>query len=303
VGAASAHPPESELQIAPYVIALLDSWKLILLGALFTSGFGALVAWVSPACYQASVIVNVVDPGDVGGVNPGSFRYREAMTVIETGFVLGSTGENHHDVIVSSLSSRDLAADFIESNRLLPTLFPKDWDATTQRWINAGAQPTISDGVRLLLAEHLSVEMDPETSIIEITMRAASPVVAADWANAIVVLFNQRERVKAISKSDRRITALVERLGDMQLVEIERGVYRIIEAETQVGLLARADVEYAVAVIDPAVPPEGAVGASVLRFAVVGSVLGFLFGTTLAAGRVLWREFAAWIRRSRGALE
>ncbi len=290
---------DAEIEIARYVLAILGVWKRIGLVSLVVGLSAAAFAATRTDSYQANCLVDVREAVDAGGVNPGSFRYREALAVIETGFVLDANSDNQRQVVTAELESRALAAAFASQEEVLREILADRWLSAEQRWDEEEGRPTPNEAARLLLKEYLTVELDPETQIISVYMKARTPELAAAWSNGLVAMFNERERQKAIARSDRRIQALIERLAETQIVELERAIYRIIEAETQVGLLARADTEYAVEVVDAAVAPKGPVGASPRRYGVVGAVVGMLVCVSCVAGREVVAQVTSWLDGAR----
>ena len=86
--------------------------------------------------------------------------------------------------------------------------------------------------------------------------RTGSSVVAAEWANALIVEFNSFLRETAVAQSRKRIAYLNRELDETHVIPLRQAIYRLIEVETRAIMIAETRTDYAFKVIDPAVPPN-----------------------------------------------
>jgi uncharacterized protein involved in exopolysaccharide biosynthesis len=97
---------------------------------------------------------------------------------------------------------------------------------------------------------------DSKTNLITVTIAWRDPRIAAKWANDLVALTNLRLREREIREAQRNITYLTDRLSKTTLVEVHNALSGLIENEIKREMLAEGADEFALKVIDPAVPPE-----------------------------------------------
>jgi hypothetical protein len=72
----------------------------------------------------------VVDIEDPGGVSPDDRRASEVLTLVEHGFVMGTTRDNYNEVMLARLRSRSFTMHFLDTHNLYrfftPTTGPRN---------------------------------------------------------------------------------------------------------------------------------------------------------------------------------
>ena len=275
---------------------LLAHWRTILITIAVGGALAVAVSLVLEPWYRSTVLVSVAERGAAGGVNPGSFRYREAAIAIEAGFVLEADYSTEAEVMLGKLRSREFAAAFVRDGDLLPALFPDRWDPENERWIDGEEIPTDDDGAVYVTEAIRSVETDPETGMVRVSIDARSPATAAAWANRWVALFNEMTRVEAMEQAARYEGYLLDNLDRTSHVVVEQALYRIVEAQEQRSMLASVEEEFALEVVDPASPPLNPHRPRRRLLVVIGLIGGAVGGLAWVIGRDVWA-------RVRGALE
>jgi len=187
------------------------------------------------------------------------------------------------------LKSRTLVEEFIKQNQLLPVLYP-----------NSERPPTLWFGVNTFRSL-LSIRDDPRAGLITISVDWNDPVVAANWANGFASLANEVSRGREIRNAERNIAYLNQQLQKTNVVEMQRVLYNLIEAETNTLMLANAREEYAFTVVDRAVPPEGRISPKRKVMVVFGTMFGLFLGVVFAFGHQLVKRVLASQRRTRDA--
>ena len=79
---------------------------------------------------------------------------------------------------------------------------------------------------------------------------------AAQWANELVKQLNEQLREKAIDDSQKRVGYLEQELAKTTLQDMRAVLYNLLESEKQKAMLANVNEDFAIEVIDPAVPPK-----------------------------------------------
>jgi hypothetical protein len=105
-------------------------------------------------------------------------------------------------------------------------------------------------------------------------------MLAAKWANDLVRETNEYLRAKALVESERNITFLRDLISKTDLVAVRNAVSSILENEINKEMLARGTDDYALKVLDPAVPPDR---QEIMRkvSVVLGAALGGIFLSVL----------------------
>jgi capsular polysaccharide biosynthesis protein len=262
-----------ELDLIELIAVLLRrKWWLLLmtfLGGTITYGVTKLM----PNQYESYVRTNLMQQADPGGVSPDNRRAPEVLTLVEHGFVLGTTTDNYRDVIMAQLRSRKFTLGFIERYKIAQYLFPEAWDKYANQWI--GNKP---DSRKLYVLFHESirfVDHNPETDIISIRIRFSDPDLSAQWANNYVAEFNSYMKKRALQEVERKQVFLNQQLQETDMVELHKSIYRLIEAQTAVSMLASSTDEYVLQVLDPAYSPLERFSPARKRVTILGAAGGF----------------------------
>jgi hypothetical protein len=216
-----------------------------------------------------------VDIEDPGGVSPDDRRASEVLTLVEHGFVMGTTHDNYNDVMLARLASRDFTMRFLDEHNVYRYFYPERWNQEEQRWEN-GFTPDRGEIFTRFRDEVRSIVINEETAIITVSMNWTDPPVARDWANQYVKSFNEFIRERTMSDVRRKQEYLENELRRADLMEMQKSIYRLIEAQTAIAMLANAREEYALEIIDPAALPYRSFTMSRKKRIVIGTVAGTL---------------------------
>jgi uncharacterized protein involved in exopolysaccharide biosynthesis len=125
---------------------------------------------------------------------------------------------------------------------------------------------------------------------VTLTITWTDPKVAAQWANGLAELTNNYLRQKAISESERNIAYLNDQLAKTSVVALRDSIYSLMESEIKKQMLARGTNEYALKVIDPAVPPEKPTSPKAMLWILMAFCAGLLFSSAYVFVRVILRS-------------
>ncbi len=291
-------PPTAALEIDlwPYVAALLESWRLVLMAGVLAGALAYVAGQMASPLYESSARISVVDIEDPGGVSPDDRRAPEVLTLVEHGFIMGTTRDNYDQVMLARLRSRQFAQLFLDTFNIYKHMFPEHWDNVQDDWKNGfeldrGLAFTIfRDSVRL-------IEHDEETDIITVKMQWPDALLAKEWVNNYIVLFNDYMRKKTLGDVEKKQSFLIEELKKSELVDIERSIYRLIEAQTAIAMLAHAREEYVLEVIDPGALPYASVSMSPRKRALLGFMTGLLLSVFFLFCKILLIRLLARFRQ------
>jgi uncharacterized protein involved in exopolysaccharide biosynthesis len=288
-------PALFEVDLLPFVRALIRHWPTILICAAVVAGFTAYKVASTPYLYESLARVNIVDIEDPGGVSPDDRRASEVITLVEHGFVMGTTNDNYNDVMLARLRSRQFVMRFLDEHNVYRHFFPEQWNEDEQRWAT-GFTPDRGHTFTRFRDEVRSIDRNEETGIVTVSMVWPDPVVARDWANAYVASFNTYIRERTMNDVRGKQRFLEQELRKSDVLEIQQSIYRLIEAQTAIAMLASAREEYALEVIDPAALPYRSFTLSRKKRVLVGAIVGLLLGTFGVLASVLLGQLIQRIR-------
>ncbi len=276
---------EAADDLATFTADLLAEWKLLLATAVACGLIAWGVTYLMRPMYRAQALVAPVShqTSSAGGSALRQLGGIAALAGIDIGIAGGRKEE-----YLATLSSPGFAREFIRTQNLLPVLFADRWDAQAKQWRPGRKTPTLEQGVKRFTNEVVSISEDRKTSLITVTVEWYSPQLAAQWANGMIELVNERLRADAIRTADSSLEYLNRELTKTNVVEIRQAIYRLTEEQVNNAMLANVQREYAFHVVDAAVPPE-------VRF----SPKRMLIGTVGAAAGLFLGAMAVYVRRVR----
>ena len=258
--------------------------RIIMFSLLFLLVLTPFVLWafLTPDTYDGSVVVAPVSDAQIGG-GLSSLAGLGGLS----SFNFWGAGSQMKNEALATLNSRDLLSDFITEKNALPQIFGNlytmDWEVDDPEDI-----PTLADGVRVMKNRKLKVDNDLVTGMVTVRVRDVNPQRAADWANELVARANRVVRDRTINETRQQIAYLEEQVAKTPLVELQQAIYRLLEQQYKKIMVAEVTEQYALRVIDPAVPADLDDPAAPSRVLIVffGLVLGSIFatGTTLLWG-------------------
>ncbi|HEV2270394.1 MAG TPA: Wzz/FepE/Etk N-terminal domain-containing protein [Steroidobacteraceae bacterium] len=229
-------------------------WVALAAGAL--CAIVALVAaLVATPEYTASVVLLPVNTHG-GSMDLGASASELGGLASLAGINLSGANQVKTEAL-ATLESEILTEQYIRQNNLLPVLFSSDWNAATRQWDTTDPQkvPTLWKANKRF-KDVRSIVDDTKTGLVTLTIRWKSPYIAAQWANGLVQLTNDYLKQRAIGEAERSIAYLSGEVGKTNIVEVKSAIYTLMETQIKNEMIARGRDEYALRVIDPAVPPE-----------------------------------------------
>ncbi len=274
----SAVSRDDTVSVREFLLFLWRSRWFALIGAAFCTLSAAAASWIVTPKFTASVVLLPVSGhgGSFGALGSAASQLGGLASL--TGLNLGGTNSAKEEAL-ATLQSRILTEKYIEQNDLLPILFAKQWNPATRNW--RSASPTLWQGNRLFESIR-GVDDNAKTGMVTVTIRWTSPSLAATWANGLVRLTNDYLREKAINRAERNLAYLNSEVSKVGVMEVKNEIYRLMEQEIKNEMLAKGRRDFALKVIDPAVPPETKSFPRPLLW-MVGGALGGLFLGLLAS--------------------
>ena len=268
-------------------ISLIDLWRVLMArkGLIFwlTTLFTLLAvgyALEAPEIYKSEAVLAPVkqESGGQMAALAAQFGGLASMAGVNLGGGGGSTEE-----AIAILKSRKFLKSFIEEEKLLPILFEQSWDAENSRWLVDAEEdiPSAWDAYQSF-SGILSISTDKKSGMVTLAIEWGDPVLAAAWANQLVVRLNKHLKREGVEQAEKSIQYLKEQLATTSVVDMQQILYRLIEKQSNTIMLANVQEEFAFRVIDPAVVPEVRSKPKRKLIVVLGAVLGMMFSIFLA---------------------
>lgn len=265
-------------------------WRALCLSAALV-GLALLAAWALPNKYQATVLVAPVTntPGGSGMGALSSVVSQFSGLASLAG--LSVAADTHRAETIAVLQSRALTEQYIKENNLLPVLFAKAWDAKTGRWKAQDPRkaPTLWTGEQYFKSRVSTVTENPKTGLVTLQITWKDPELAAAWANGLVKATNDYLRAKAIAEAQANIDYLEQQAAKTDVVGVRQAIYSILENEIDKEMLARGSEQYALKVLDPALPPERPSSPKPLMWSLLALFCGIVLSLFVAFVKVAWR--------------
>jgi uncharacterized protein involved in exopolysaccharide biosynthesis len=259
---------------------LKRGWRVMAASALLFGITAGIVGFLMTPVYRVSTILIPDETGERGGVLGSAMGQLGGLAAI-AGLGFGNATQNATTEALAVLQSRQFLQEFIDENRLMPKLFPKEWDRDTSNWKSSLRKvPTPFMAYKRFSQSIMDVYQDKKTDLVTLVINWTDRGEAADWANRLVDMVNARMRERAIAEADQTIHFLQQELRGADTVEVRSAISSMMESQLKVKAVASVRKQYAFRVIDPAIAPDKDV---VLRphkglYILIGTLVGLLLG-------------------------
>lgn len=203
--------------------------------------------------------------------------------------ISGQSGGSKAEAL-ATLQSEVLTSQYIADQNLLPVLYADKWDPVRKAWktTNPDKVPTLWKANQYFSHSLRAVTDDKKTGLITLTVSWKDPVLAAKWVNGLIALTNDYLRTKAINDANANMAYLTTQAEKTNIVEMKQVIYTLMQSELKNAMLAEGSREFAIKVIDPAVPPEKPSFPLPVWWSVGGFVVGLLISLLVLLAREGW---------------
>jgi uncharacterized protein involved in exopolysaccharide biosynthesis len=312
---------DDTVRIVDLVAVVWSEWRVVALVAAMFSVIALVAALVATPQYRATTLLAPAESSKPEGGLAGLASRLGGLADLD----LSSLGGGQDvDQTLTLLGSRSFTENFISQEGMLPHLYADQWDEKNKKW-RTGAPTVLGklrewwrglitpvsgkngtlravDGGPLLWVAAKKfdtmriADKDRRTQIISLSVTWEDPELAAKWANDLAESLNAHARTRAIAEAEKATGFLKDQIQKTSVVELQQVLYRLLESEEKKITLATVREEYALQVLDPALPPPERISPK--RTLMVFS--GVLGGTLAGVMFVLIRRFVfQGVRRSR----
>lgn len=280
-----AQPPdydEDEINLLDYWRVLLRyKWLIVVITLLSTAG-AVVHALLADEVFEAEVVFMPASE-EGGGALSGMASQFGGLAAL-AGVNLGGGGGGKTEEALATLNSRVFTMDFIEELELMPIFYASLWDEDAQQWISTDKKemPTAWKAYKMFNDGIRNVSNDAATGMMTLSISWGDPVLAAQWANALINKLNAHQKASAIKEAEKSIAYLKNQLEQTSVVGMRAAIFNLIEAQTKNIMFANVRDEYAFKIIDPAVMPEQRIKPKRKLIVILGFMVGFMLSIFLA---------------------
>jgi len=269
------------------IVAVFKRYKWPILAFVFVATAGTCIAsFVFPKKYEAVILFSPVTNSSTNGLLSSLNSVMSQFSGLASLAGLSQAGDSTKSESLAVLESEALTEEYIRKNNLLPILFSDKWDSKTKTWKETDPKkiPTLWKGNQLFKKKIRTVSAE-KSGLVSLTITWKDAKTAAKWANDLVELTNSYRREKAIKESEANIAFLNAEVVTTDVVGVRQAIFTIMQQEISKMMLARGNEEYALRILDPAVPSEKP--SSPLPW--LWTLLGFVISSVLSLGFVFFR--------------
>ncbi len=287
---------DEEVDLLEYLAAVFRYKYLIVLSAILCSVAAYGLTYLKPKLYESFVNTTLVEHDNPGGVSPDKRRAPEVMTLVEHGYIMGQFRDNSRDIIMATMRSHLFTTRFITEENVLQQIFEEHWDSKDKKWKDDFKPDTrlayeiFNSGIRF-------INFNEETGLMKLRICWKDPELSARWANRYIALFNEHMRTKAMEVGRMKLESLQTELKKTDIVEIQKAIFRLIEAQTAVVMTASARKDYVLEVIDPALPNPDKCSPARRKTVVMAFVAVFALGLAASVGTVITKKLKSAIKK------
>lgn len=260
-------------------------WAL-LVGLVFAVAAWALSKQMRRA-YRADVIVMMAESAESTSLAGLANQFGGVAALLGSSF---APAERLNEAL-ATLRSRRVVVEFLRANDRLAQL-QKDLGHHSSE--PREPEDELNSMVSFFRRRVLAVAEDRRQGTIRVSITWFDRKLAAEWANEFVAVANRLMRERAINDAQRSTQFLKSAVESAESVELRQAIFRLMEAQIKSEMVATTRPEFALRIIDPAVPssPDGHVRP---KSALLGAAAG-VFGTLSALFAFLLLN--AWRNRS-----
>ena len=246
--------------------------RVLVISVAVSLAIGIGLAIFLPEKFESSTTVVLANSKGPGGLS----QFADLASV--AGIDIGGGGPSSQPLAV--LKSDSLLKELIDTRNLLPILFASKWDDKAKQWSVAGEKiPDDRNGVEYW-RKIRTVTEEKKSGTITISVKWTNRDQAALWCNDLVRLANARMRREAIQQAADMTTYLESELGTNSNVAVQQAIARVIETQLEKVAFAKANEQFALTVVDEAVPARKRSSPSyialIIGFAFFGGLIGIM---------------------------
>lgn len=294
-----SHPREDdEIDLLELWNALWQRKWLIFAITLCSTVLACGIALWLPNIYTSTATLAPSEEQQGGGLAALASQFGGLASL--AGVNLNSGNIDKTSIAIEIANSRQFMVRFLREHKLeLPlmaaigidkktnelTIDPDIYDLATHRWVRdvpegKSIEPTdweLFDEIN----KHISVEQDKKSGFVTVSVNYYSPAMAKQWVDWFVADLNLYMKNRDQIDAQHNIDYLKKQLEKTSIADMQTVFYQLIQEQTKTLMLSEVNPEYVFKTLDPAVIAEEKSKPKRALIAVLGTVLGGMFGVLI----------------------
>ena len=285
-----------ELDLSELFRNILKYKYLIIIVTIFSALLSLFIAIKTPNMYSSSILLAPSNSIENNSVYSGSISAVQSISPFNL-----SPNQSKSVEAVERIRSLDFFSDYFLPNIALEDLMAvKEWSAevnqltydesifddASKEWVRSVSFPLTripSDQEAYQYYKKLiSINEDKKTSFITITITHASPIIAKDWLDLIVVNINESMREADKELANNAIAFLNIEAAKTNFSTLKESITNLHESQMQTYMLASVNKDYVFRIIDSAVIPEYKSYPDRSLMAISGTLIGFFLSIIIS---------------------
>lgn len=294
-------PPvtEDEIDLVELWHALWRRKLLIVLTTLFGAAVAVAVALWLPDIYTSKAKLAPSEEQQGGGLSALASQFGGLASL--AGGNLGTSGTDKTAVAIEIASSRQFMVRFVREHNLEVPLMAVSgmdkqsgelkidadlYDETRQKWVRdvpTGKSVAPTDWeLYKEISKAITIAQDKKSGFVTVSADYYSPVIAKQWVDWFIADLNLYMKNRDQIDAQRNINYLKQQLEKTSVADMQTVFYQLIEQQTKTLMLSEVNPEYVFKTLEPAVVAEEKTKPKRALIAVLGTVLGGMFGVLIA---------------------
>jgi LPS O-antigen subunit length determinant protein (WzzB/FepE family) len=282
----AAGGPSKDISFGQITEAFWKSKIAIIATTAVFSILGVAYALLSKPVYLSEALIAPKEQS-ASRLSPGllsQFGGLSSMMVSQLG--IGSVNLARLEVL---LKGRDVAEAMIESENLLPVLYPKIWDKANEKWKvkNESAIPTKRNAV-VKVRESLKTTMDVKKNIIKVGAFAGDSTLAYILVKSALEQLNSKLRSDLVKEANANMKFLEEQISKTADPLLREKILQLMTQELEKSMLVNSNL---FDILERPIVPDRRIRPQRAQIAITAFFLGLMASMFVVAAR---RFRAAW---------
>lgn len=287
---------DNQIDLLEYISAIIQKKYKIgayaLIGAVLVLGATFLLDNI----YTAAAVVALNTNEKPGGVAPKDYRTTNAIGLLEHDIIIEATPANERERMLARMRSMRFSRIFMEENDLVRYIYHKHWDDEKKKWQDDFV-PDLGEAIEVFQKNIRSVELDDKTGLLFIYVKTRNAELSSELANSFVKRFNQYIREITLAEISQRRKYLEDQLNVIKNTELQKSIYRLLEAQLAAETLLYAKKDFPLEEIQPAVPPMFKSSPKRLTISALSFIAFVFLGITYTIGAILARKILTNLKK------
>ncbi len=267
---------EEPIDIADLIQNVLDNAKFVAIMTVAIAAVSAIYISSVERTYIATTLVK--SSSQVGSTGESSAAGLAGLLGIQASATLSPTNTDI-DSTMAMMYSRPFIQDFIVKHGLMTKIFEDDWNKENNSW--KSEEPSLIDAYEVI-RKAIKIEFDPvawtrrQIGYATIDVSWKDKETAAYIVNNLVIDINTFLSAKMIKESEKSIAFLDDQFTKTNVLSVRESLSKLKTEQLRNMMLANSSEDFALTVIDDALPPEFPTSPKRVQFVFIATSLGFL---------------------------